>query len=319
MADRRSVERAARMRAWRLAPLALVAGLWLPYACSPPESARIRDVARTEATRFVPLSRGITHYEVDGPADGPPVVLIPGLSVPLYCWDPTVPALAQAGLRAIRYDLYGRGLSDRPEASAYDLALYDAQLSELIDRLAPGRPVDLVGLSMGGIVAAEFTRRHPERVRRVVLIDPAGVGADIPVMAQVALWPGLGEYVMRVGGGRQLLPAKKNLLHPERFPDFDRRFLDTARFEGSRRAVLESLRHMPLDGYEDGFRAFGALGKPTLLVWGKGDSRIPFAASDRVRALVHPAGFLPVEDAGHLAHYERPEVVNPAVTAFLTR
>jgi len=318
MVARTNIERAARRRALKLFPLALLAGLWVPYACTQAEPDRIEDTARTDATRFARLSRGLTHCEISGPPEGLPVVLIHGLSVPLSSWEPTATALAQAGLRVIRYDFYGQGLSDRPEA-AYDLTFYDTQLLELIDHLVPGQKVDLLGASMGGIITAEFTRRHPERVRRVVLIDPAGVGANFPPLAKVGLWPGLGEYVMQVGGTQQLRPARKNLLHPERFPELDRRYLETVRYQGTRRAVLASLRHMPLDTYEDGFRAFGALGKATLLVWGKGDTRFPFEVSTRVRAWLQPQDFLPVEDAGHLPHYERPDVVNPALIAFLTR
>jgi len=47
-------------------------------------------------------------------ARGPAVALVHGFSVPYYVWDPTAPELARAGFRVLRYDLYGRGYSDRP-------------------------------------------------------------------------------------------------------------------------------------------------------------------------------------------------------------
>ncbi|MFB6346808.1 MAG: alpha/beta fold hydrolase [bacterium] len=60
------------------------------------------------------LSHGTTHYEVAGPRNGPPVVLIHGLTSSLFIWDEQFYRLAENGYRVLRYDLYGRGLSDRP-------------------------------------------------------------------------------------------------------------------------------------------------------------------------------------------------------------
>ncbi|MFX1507287.1 MAG: alpha/beta fold hydrolase, partial [Promethearchaeota archaeon] len=73
-----------------------------------------------EATRktlkgeFIQLSRGYTHYELDGPVDGDITVLVHGFSTPLFIWNPTFELLVREGFRVLRYDLYGRGYSDRP-------------------------------------------------------------------------------------------------------------------------------------------------------------------------------------------------------------
>ena len=84
----------------------------------------------------------MVHYELEGPADGQPVVLVHGFSVPYYIWDPTFPALAAAGLRVLRYDLFGRGYSDRPDLP-YTMELFVRQLKDLLEALQvnkPGRP-----------------------------------------------------------------------------------------------------------------------------------------------------------------------------------
>ncbi len=193
------------------------------------------------------------------------------------------------------------------------------QIEELLAQVAPSGPLDLVGLSMGGIVVSEFIRRHRKQVRKLALIDPAGIGTSLPLAARVGVAPGVGEYIMRVAGTRQLHPSRRMLLHPERYPAFDSTYLPTIRFTGSRRAVLESLRRMPYNGYKVGFRELGALGKPVLLVWGRHDTGVPFSSSERVRELVHPTSFVAVEDAGHLSNYERPDVVNAALIDFLAK
>ena len=149
-----------------------------------PENAAIDAMARAGAPgRFVALSHGITHYDIAGPDSGRTVVLVHGFSVPYYIWDSTVVALSQTGHRVIRYDLYGRGLSNRPDVR-YDGALYRAQLNELLDSLRVTGPVDLAGLSFGGFVTANFVAHFPARVRTLTLVDPMSAGASLPHIEQ---------------------------------------------------------------------------------------------------------------------------------------
>lgn len=305
-------------RRWRFAAIAFVAILLAPYLLIREEPLRLDDAARAAGSRFVSLPAGQTHYEVTGPDDGPTVVLVHGTTTPAFGWDRNVAALADAGLRVVRYDLYGRGLSDRVDAD-YGLGLYVAQLRGLVDQVAPRRSVDLVGFSLGGMIASEFAIRHPDRVRRVALIAPAGVGTDMPLLARLAAAPVLGEYLTRLVGTRHLRPTRRDFAHPERYADFDAAYLETIRFEGSRRAVLETVRNVPFSGYEEGFRRLGALDKPVALIWGRQDAVVPFASSARVHELVRPSTLVAVDDAGHMVAYEQPGIVNAALVAFLAK
>ena len=80
-----------------------------------PERAELNPAARERAPGdFVTLSQGTTFYDVAGPDTGRVVVLVHGFSVPSYIWDSTFTALTAAGYRTIRYDVFGRGWSDRP-------------------------------------------------------------------------------------------------------------------------------------------------------------------------------------------------------------
>lgn len=295
-----------------------VAALAAPYVAIDAEPDVLDDsVRRASGGQFARLSAGYTHYAIGGIGNaGPTLVLVHGTTIPSLAWDRNVAELVGAGLRVVRYDLYGRGLSDRPAHARYDLDFYVRQLDELLAHLALEGPVDLAGFSLGGNIVAEFTRRHPDRVRRLALLAPGGV-ADLPLIARVAAWPGVGEYVMRVMGARQLRPSRRMLRRPERHPELDDRYLASIRFRGSRQAVLDTLRRVPYTGYADNFRELGDLGKPILLVWGRHDAVVPFTASDRVRELVRPARFVIAEEAGHLASYEQPETVNAALAGFL--
>ena len=94
---------------------------------------------------FVPLSDGVTHYELSNSTSENTVVLVHGFSVPYFIFDPTFHFLSQHGFRVLRYDLFGRGFSDRPDTE-YNIDLFERQLSELLDALQFTRPVSLVGL-----------------------------------------------------------------------------------------------------------------------------------------------------------------------------
>ena len=308
-----------RRRRWLAVVVVLLAAVVLiPYLAIDDERVALDDATRAaSAGSFVRLSAGHTHYEVSGPDNAQTVVLVHGTTVPSFVFDRNFRQLVDAGFHVVRYDLYGRGLSDRPDAR-YGLDLYVTQLRELLDHVAPGRTVDLVGLSLGGMIVSEFTRQHPDRVRKLVLVGPAGI-AETPLIARLVTAPGIGEYVMRVAGRSQLLPSRRMLLHPEQHASLDAAYLPTIRFRGSRRAVLATLRAVPYNAYHDAYRALGNLGKPTLLIWGREDAVVPFANNERLRELVRPAKFVAVADAGHLVNYERPDAVNSAAVEFLSR
>ena len=125
MRDSRS---GARRAVWWRVVLALVGMIALAlaagYVAVDEEPDVIDDAARAAAGGSVArLSAGSTWYEVRGAEDAPTVVLVHGTTLPSMVWEQNVDALVDAGLRVVRYDLFGRGFSDRPDA-AYDLELH---------------------------------------------------------------------------------------------------------------------------------------------------------------------------------------------------
>ena len=94
---------------------------------------------------YCELSDGVTHYRLSGPADGPAVVMVHGGTVPHWIWDSLAECLSDDGFRALCYDQFGRGFSDRPKTT-YNRALYERQLRELVDRLAFHEPFDVFSL-----------------------------------------------------------------------------------------------------------------------------------------------------------------------------
>jgi pimeloyl-ACP methyl ester carboxylesterase len=275
------------------------------------------DVRASAPGQFVQLLDGFTHYELAGPPDKTVVVLIHGFSVPYFIWDPTFAGLVGAGFRVLRYDLFGRGYSDRPDTT-YNQALFNCQLNELLDALGFTAPVNLVGLSMGGAVAVGFTAQHPERVRRLALIDPAGMPMKESPGAKLVRVPWLGEWLFDRFAERLIVAGlAKDFYVRDKLDVFEARYRVQMQYRGFKRALLSTLRHGPITTMADAYQEVGRQTCPVLLIWGRNDKTVPFPISEKVRAAIPRAEFHPIDNTGHIPHYEKPEIVNPLLAAFL--
>jgi proline iminopeptidase len=116
------------------------------------------------------------HLETFGPEQAPVIVFLHrGPGVDYRSLLPLRTAVDGQRLedryRLVFWDQRGSGLSQRHDASEITLAAYEADLDALIDRYSPGKPVVLVGHSWGGMYAAMYLGRHPEKVAGAVLLE----------------------------------------------------------------------------------------------------------------------------------------------------
>lgn len=286
------------------------------YVARNEEREELSDSVRIKAPgKFIRLPDGFVHYELAGPADGGTVVLVHGFSTYCFTWDATFQALVCAGFRVLRYDLYGRGYSDRP-AVVYDKDLFDRQLLGLLAVLDIHGRVDLVGNSMGGLITTTFAARHPEKVRTLTLIAPAFFFLErVPFPLGMPL---AGDYAGRVFAVPFIAKAQtKDFKHPERFSEYDRTYRLQMRYKGFSRAILSTIKNLPKWDALSDLKFMSKTDIPVLLVWGREDRTVPLAVSDKVRAIAHRAEFHVIDDAAHMPHYERPEIFNPILIRFL--
>jgi pimeloyl-ACP methyl ester carboxylesterase len=286
------------------------------YVAVDPERREIDATVRASASgQFVRLTDGYTHYELGGPPSDRVVVLAAGVSVPYYIWDPTFTALVKAGFRVLRYDYYGRGYSDRPDV-AYTQALYVRQLAELLDALKITQPIDLAGLSYGGSVVTSFADQHPGRVRSLVYVDPSfwSPYATSVIDGMPAVW----NYLTAIFEERWWADSQlDDFLHPERFPDWPDRYKVQLQYRGFRRAQHSTaVANASVDQAPE-LKRVGEHSRPVIAFWGKDDHSVPIEFSAALLQAMPRARLVPVEEAGHLPHWERPDVVHPALIAFL--
>ena len=246
------------------------------------------------------------------------VVLVHGFSVPMFIWETTFRFLSEQGYRVLRYDLFGRGYSDRPKAR-YDLDFFAQQLYELLNALEITEAVNLFGLSIGGPITATFTAKHPERVKKLALFAPAG-GEGIPRSTTTKLMdiPILGELLMGLWGRKTLIDAiAEDFYDPELLAYFTKMYLPQLDYAGFGRAILQTLRNDALRDSSAIYRKVGKLTIPKLLVWGHDDQTVPYAQSSQVVASLPGVRFETIEKSGHIPHYEDADQVNPIILDFL--
>ena len=288
------------------------------YWIMDPEHRTIgEDARRGVSGHFVRLADGVTHYETAGPDTGRVIVLAAAFSVPAYLSDSLFQRLGRAGFRAIRFDYYGRGWSDRPMVT-YDLDLFGRQMAELLDSLGVAGPVDVAGLSFGAAIVTDFADRHPGRVRSLIYIDPVfNTGRQLPPRERSAVaWD---IYMVFRGGSDDMATGQlDDFLHPERFPDWVARYRVQQQFRGTREALRRTRVAIAVaPNQEEQIRRIGEHRWPVLVVWGRQDTGAPFGESSALLAAMPRARLVPVDSAGHLPHLEQPDIVVPAVVQFL--
>ena len=287
------------------------------YFVMNPEKKKLDNAAREQlGGSYISLSHGVTHYALEGPENGPVVVLVHGGTIPMFTWDELSPELTSVGFRVLRYDVFGRGFSDRPKVE-YNRSLYLEQLVELLDGLQVRSPVDIVGYSLGGATVANFTAHYPSRIRKVVLISPVVCDYAIPAVLRI---PVIGEFFGRVIGLRKVINRASSCWESREFAQhYSARFEEQTTYEGFQASILSMLRSDALTDYRDSFAAVGKQNRRVLLIWGKNDTEITEDMIRSARALLPQAEFHAIENAGHGIVFQKPEQIQELMIGFLQK
>ena len=299
--------------------LIMFMSFWAAGRARAPLDAAARTIleAQGNAHRFIELPSGTVHYRLEGPEAGPIVVLVHGFSTPSFVWDAHFAPLTEAGYRVLAYDNFGRGLSDRPDV-VYNADLFDRQLEELIEALKIDRRVDLVGYSMGGVIATIFAARHPERVRSLTLIAPAGLGVALNENLELLKRPLIGDWIVRLFGTRLFYSAAAKEAASAPNPGaFLAGFNRQLEYRGYGDALLSTMRHYPLTGADASFADVGASELPVLTIWGEADETVPYENATKLMELMPQAQLRSYPGAGHNITFADPELVSGLITDFL--
>lgn len=118
----------------------------------------------------------VQEYDLDGPENGEPLVLLHELGGSMQSWDRCIPAIVEAGRRVLRYNWRGTGASEKIRGEL-DVGTMCDDLAALMDAVGLAQPADVAGTALGGGVALAFAARYPAKVRRLTASSPA-IGGD---------------------------------------------------------------------------------------------------------------------------------------------
>lgn len=244
---------------------------------------------------------------------GPAVVLLHGFPLNATTWSPQREALS-GSYRVLCPDQRGFGGSQL----GYD----EPSLDEVADDVAAmldAKKLDTVvlgGLSMGGYVAMAFARRHPQRLRALVLADTKA-SADAPEAAANRLR--IADEVLAKGSAAQLveelMPKLVGVTTKERRPLVMGRLKATIE-SAPPPAVAWAQRAMA--ARPDSFDVLRGLAVPALVIVGDEDEMSPPQEAEAMVEALPDGRLARVPQAGHMSSMEAPEAFNEALTAFLT-
>ena len=245
------------------------------------------------------------HFSDEGPSDGPPVVFANSLGTDLRLWEDTLPHLPK-GLRLIRYDKRGHGLSTCPRGP-YAMGALVRDAEQLLDHLNV-RDAVFVGCSIGGLIAQGLAVKRMDQVRAMVLSNTAAK------IGTADMW---GERIKAIQKDGLEAIADATM---ERW--FSRRFRNTPALHAWR----NMLTRQPVEGYTgcaaaiagtDFYTTTSGLTLPTLAIAGSEDGATPPDLVRETAELIKGSRFELMRGVGHLPMVEDPASFARILTTFL--
>jgi len=275
------------------------------------------ELAALFGARVSTRSGEVVRYDVNGVSlavdvrgDGPALLFLHGFPFNRTIWKHQLSALS--GWRRIAPDLRGFGESDAPEGG-YSMATYADDCAQLLDRLRLGKAV-VVGLSMGGYIAFEMLRRHPDRIAGLILCDTkaepdSAEGAkgrdETAAIARTKGAAAIAERMIPVVMGRTTLQTQPQLVQQVR------EMITKTPVAG----IVGALEAMKTRA--DSTDLLRTITVPTLVVVGREDGMIPPAQARAMASAIPAATLTTIEGAGHVPPLEAPTAVSRVFSEFL--
>ncbi len=236
------------------------------------------------------------HYYVAGKGD--PIVLLHGLGGDAMFWADYLPALA-AERRVYAIDLLGFGSSDKPDvdyrATTQAQVVHDFLASQNVQQ------ADVLGISMGAFVALHVARQWPERVRRLVVADSAGVVFD-PNAPQPPF--------------PQDADGFSKIMTPKPVPAFVVR--DIVRRMRAQQWVLDRVLQNRNTGKDFVDGQLQTVKMPVLILWGEKDRLTPLLWGQALHQQIPQSELVILQGCGHIALYDCRGQALPAIKEFLS-
>lgn len=270
-------------------------------------------------SQFAQVNGLTVHYRIEGRESAqPPIILLHGTSASLHTWDGWVRELGEQH-QIIRVDLPGFALTGPREDDDYRVETYANFVADFASELGIEAFI-LGGNSLGGFIAWKTAEFYPERVQKLILVDPSGGyewnPEELPLGFRIAQSP-IMSYSMEYFLPKFMIRRSVENVYgnPNLVTDaLVQLYYDMTLREGNRRALR--LR-FALQQSRDESATLRTIEQPTLIIWGGRDRLIPVANAHRYAADLPNNVLVIFPELGHVPHEEAPLVTAEAVRAFL--
>jgi pimeloyl-ACP methyl ester carboxylesterase len=303
--------------------IAVAAIVVIPYVAAGWGELPVDEKFRQQAPgEFVQITNGKIHYLWLGPQSGEIIILVHGVSVPQYIFSQTAAALVDSGYRVLLFDHFGHGFSDRPVAE-YDADFFDQQMLEILDGLELNNPVNIGALSMGGVIAADFTARHPERVKSLTLFAPAGlrlVNDSDSAFVTLLKAPVIGNWLWRIISRDFYFPEDdedtvvEDIVAEESLQGVPEQ---QANYEGYLMAQRQIFRNLRLSHRDDLLLEIDKTAVPVLGIFGDADETISLESAALLGKLIPRAKVEIISGGTHHLNIHRWREVRDIMLSFL--
>ena len=268
---------------WLLAIIVLAfAGLFIwGYAADVPLAELKAKYANAES-EFVDLGEGLTvHLRDEGPADAPSIILLHGSNASLHTWDEWTQRMKDK-YRIIRFDQPGHGLTGPHPKDDYSVAAF----ADAVDRVAANRGLGrftLGGNSMGGGIAYEYAKTHPEKLAGLILVDsggqPEAKPTALPIGFRIMQWPVINQLATIITPRSIIDQSLRSSVSVGSYIDDAEvdLYWELLRRPGNREATLKRFGQrsaQPKDAFDP-----KPLATPALILWGEEDKLIPVSSA----------------------------------------
>jgi pimeloyl-ACP methyl ester carboxylesterase len=255
---------------------------------------------------------------------GPLLVLLHGITSTSEAWRDVMPRLAER-YTVIAPDMIGHGRSAKPRGD-YSLGAYAAGVRDLLAVLGFDRGT-VVGHSLGGGIAMQFSYLFPEYVERMALISSGGLGREVHPLLRAATLPGsewvlpllAREWSVAAGDAVRSVAGRLGLEAGPDLAEFARGYASLVE-DGARDAFLHTMRSViGPDGQRVSAldRLYLADQLPTLIVWGSDDPVIPAEHGRNAHRVVPSSRYVEIEGSGHWPMLDAPDRVVRELTGFM--
>lgn len=267
----------------------------------------------------MPVGPGSLHVERYGHG-GQPILLVHGFGTCSFVWRNLGPQIALANCTGFAVDMFGYGESDRPLDADYGIAAQAEYLDRALTALRVSRAT-VVGLDLGAAVALRFAATQPDRVEKLILINPIAFDA-VPADDVKSLQKNTARFALQVSRGvmgaaplmRDLL--QKSVADPARMPEtLVARYMAPYVGRDGVDHLLRVSRFVNGEAMEE--INLRALPHPTLVVWGDRDPWASPKIGDQLADTIGGSRLVHLPSAGRLVPEDAPEALGQLLLDFV--